>query len=191
MKFKFNSASMLDPQHPYSVHDKTPKYVEWVHDFSGDITLYYDNNIILAFRDNVKGVKYAWLVESPILIKSIIEDIKNNLDKYFSVFKFIFTHNKELLDLDNRFKFVPGNGTWITEPKMYGKTRLISMISSNKTFTYGHNERLKWVSKLQNDLDLYGRGFREIEKKEEALCEYMFSVTIENAFEQSYFQKNF
>jgi hypothetical protein len=28
MKFKFNSASMLDPQHPYSVNEKTPKYVE-------------------------------------------------------------------------------------------------------------------------------------------------------------------
>ncbi len=36
-------------------------------------------------------------------------------------------------------------------------------------------------------LDLFGRGYREVERKEVALAPYMFSVCIENSSERNYF----
>jgi hypothetical protein len=40
---------------------------------------------------------------------------------------------------------------------------------------------------IGDQVDLYGRGFNEIEEKEEALCDYMFSVVIENGVYETYF----
>ena len=61
------------------------------------------------------------------------------------------------------------------------------MICSNKVMCQGHQHRLSWAQKLQGKVDFYGRGFNEIHAKEEGLCDYMFSVAIENASYDSYF----
>ena len=171
----------------YSVHGKESKFVEWVFDLSADETLYVDQNINQAFTDGVEGVKYGWLLESKFVVPGITEEIKSNLEEYFKVFKYIFTHDKELLALDSRFKWVPAQGFWIKEPKIYEKSKMISMISSNKAFTEGQKNRLQWVDKIGDQVDLYGRGFNEIADKEEGLCDYMFSVVIENGVYESYY----
>ena len=67
------------------------------------------------------------------------------------------------------------------------KTKMISMISSNKKMCEGHLKRLEWVEMIGDQVDLYGRGFNEIEFKEEGLCDYMFSVAIENGEYNTYF----
>jgi hypothetical protein len=64
---------------------------------------------------------------------------------------------------------------------------MISFITSNKNFTDGHKVRLEWVDKIGDQVDLFGRGFNEIENKEEGLCDYMFSVVIENGAYESYY----
>ena len=61
------------------------------------------------------------------------------------------------------------------------------MIASNKNMCNGHRLRLEWVEKLKSKVDLYGRGFKTIETKEEGLCDYMFSVAIENATTDAYY----
>jgi hypothetical protein len=154
---------------------------------SANETVYVDQNINQAFTDGVEGVKYGWLLESKFVVPGIDEEIKNNVEEYFKVFKYIFTHNKELLSLDPRFKWCPAQGFWIKEPKIYEKTKMISMISSNKSFTEGQKNRLEWVNKIGDQVDLYGRGFNEIANKEEGLCDYMFSVVIENGVYESYY----
>jgi hypothetical protein len=171
----------------YSVHGKESKFVEWAFDLSADETVYVDQNINQAFTDGVDGVKYGWLLESKFVVPGISEEIKSNLEEYFNVFKYIFTHDKELLALDSRFKWVPAQGFWINEPKIYEKTKMISMISSNKAFTEGQKNRLEWVERIGDQVDLYGRGFNEIATKEEGLCDYMFSVVIENGVYESYY----
>ena len=171
----------------YSVHGKESKYVEWVFDLSADETVYVDQNINQAFTDKVEGVKYGWLLESKFVVEGLAEEVKANLEEYFKVFKYIFTHDKELLALDSRFKWCPAQGFWIKEPKIYEKTKMISMISSNKSFTEGQQKRLQWVEMLRDQVDLYGRGFNEIANKEEGLCDYMFSVVIENGIYESYY----
>ena len=192
MKYKINLVGnsfthLTGGNKGYSVHGKESKFVEWVFDLSADETLYVDQNINQAFTDGVDGVKYGWLLESKFVVPGITEEIKSNLEEYFKVFKYIFTHDKELLALDSRFKWVPAQGFWINEPKIYEKTKMISMISSNKAFTEGQKNRLQWVEKIGDQVDLYGRGFNEIATKEEGLCDYMFSVVIENGVYESYY----
>ena len=171
----------------YSVAGKESKYIQWINDPLLPETVYVDSWINQAFTDYISGTKYAWLLESKFVTPDIVEEIKFNYDEYFKVFKYIFTHNKELLDLDDRFKWCPAQGFWIKEPKVYEKTKMISMISSNKSFTEGQINRLKWVEMLRGQVDLYGRGFNEIQTKEEGLCDYMFSVVIENGIYESYY----
>lgn len=171
----------------YSVAGKESKYIQWVKDSSLSETFYVDNWINLAFSDEIKGKKYGWLLESKHVNPQIVNEIKNDHLKYFQVFEVIFTHNKELLKLDDRFKWCPANGYWIKEAKLYPKSKMISFISSNKNFTPGHKVRLDWVERLGDQVDLFGRGFNEIKTKEEGLCDYMFSIVIENGFYESYY----
>jgi hypothetical protein len=171
----------------YSVHGKESKYIEWVKDDSLDCTFYIDDTIATAFRDNVSGKKYAWILESMYIKPTIVSQVKNNPDKFLDTFETIFTHNQELLALDPKFKWCPAQGFWIKEPKICEKTKMISMISSNKSMTEGQRLRLQWVEMIGEQLDLYGRGFNEIASKEEGLCDYMFSIVVENGFYKSYF----
>jgi hypothetical protein len=61
------------------------------------------------------------------------------------------------------------------------------MIASNKQMCEGHMRRLQFVQKFRDKLDFYGRGFNEIQCKEDGLRDYMFSVGIENAVYDCYF----
>jgi hypothetical protein len=171
----------------YSTHGKVSKYIEWVYDGSSDETFYIDRHISLVFDDSKSIKKYGWLLESKYITPDIVEDVKRNYLHYVRVFDLIFTHNQELLALHPKFKFVPAQGYWITETKIRQKCKLVSMISSNKTLCQGHLDRLKWVEKLKDKVDLFGRGFNEIALKEEGLENYMFSIAIENGVYETYF----
>ena len=172
----------------YSVAGKESKYIQWVKDGSGDCTFYVDNTLEQAFIDkNNQSPKYGWLLESKFITPQIVDSVKMFPEKYLKTFDVIFTHNQDLLKIDSKFKWVPAQGFWINEPKIYEKTKIISFIASNKNLTEGHKKRLEWVQKIGDQVDLYGRGFNEILNKEEGLCDYMFSVVIENGFYKSYF----
>jgi len=62
------------------------------------------------------------------------------------------------------------------------KSKNLSIIASNKSFTAGHQQRLAFVEQLkQRSLgDLFGRGVRELPIKWDGLAEYRYSVAIEN-----------
>lgn len=170
----------------YSVHGKVSKHIEWVKE-GGAANFYIDRTLAEAKVDNREGLKYGWLLESKYITPQIVDNVKIHTDSFLSCFANIFTHNQELLSLSNKFKWVPAQGFWIKEPKIYKKTKHISMISSNKNMCEGHSKRLEWIDKLKNKVDLYGRGFNEILLKEEGLCDYMFSVAIENGQYSTYF----
>jgi hypothetical protein len=170
----------------YSVHGKESKYIEWVSD-GGDATFYIDNTINDGIQDNRTGPKYLWLLESKFIKPGLVESIIENRQLVEDTYDIIFTHDQRLLALGDKYKWVPAQGFWIKEPKIYEKSKMISMISSNKRMCEGHLKRLEWVEKIGNQVDLYGRGFNEIAEKEEGLCDYMFSVAIENGQYETYF----
>lgn len=171
----------------YSVHGKEALSLEWVQDNSAEDTFYIDIWGGEAFSDDRLGKKYWWLLESRSVYPHLAEEIKANPQRYLDTFDAIFTHNKTLLDLHPKFRFVPAQWSWIENPCIEHKTKLVSMISSSKEFFPGHTYRLQWVDRLRGQLDLYGRGFNPIERKEEGLSDYMFSVAIENGVYETYF----
>jgi hypothetical protein len=66
------------------------------------------------------------------------------------------------------------------------KNKLISVVSSNKTFTKGHKKRLQFVENLKlhfgDKLDVFGRGINDFEDKWEVLADYKYTIAIENDF---------
>ena len=64
------------------------------------------------------------------------------------------------------------------------KEKLISVITSNKAMTQGHIDRIRLVKRLKqyygDQLDVFGRGFRDFNDKWETLAPYKYHIVIEN-----------
>lgn len=177
----------------YTTHGKESKYIKWIHEGEGkqqitfnnlsssDETFYVDRFVPTGLQDKVSEKKYAIILECCWLVQPLINDIKNKLDIYLNEYEKIFTWSEELVNLHERICWIPGSGSWIREPQIYPKSELVSIIASNKSHLQGHQQRLHMIDQLKEYAPLFGRGFNEIEFKEEALANYMFSVAIENA----------
>lgn len=169
-------------QHAYSSSGwSVPKHIEWVKgEESAPISVYIDGTIINA-NVNKNKKNYAWIAESSSIVDNVIEWVKSNLSEVESKFESVFVHDGRLLELSPKFKFVIPNAVpWIEEPSIYPKNKLISMIASNKRMCKGHLFRQEIIEKYKGRVDHFGRGFRQIRKKEEGLVDYMFSIAMEN-----------
>jgi hypothetical protein len=167
---------------------KAPKFISWDYNvFSNEETFYVDKSIQQGLLDKKSKVKYGWILESKYIV-DLESFCYKNLQILKKEFKFIFTHNRFLISLDPElFVFTPANGTWISNPKIYDKTKKISMITSNKTITQAQKFRTAYANKNKNSVDLFGRGFKEIPNKELGLQDYMFSICIENGIYETYY----
>lgn len=67
----------------------------------------------------------------------------------------------------------------------YKKEKLISVISSNKAFTKGHQKRIDFVNKLKehygDKMDIFGRGYNDFEDKWDVVAPYKYHIVIENS----------
>jgi hypothetical protein len=124
-------------------------------------------------------------LESRIITPQVVQFVKENYKTISSEYEILFTHNKEIYELADNFIYLPPHGFWIEYPKIYPKSKLVSMISSNKNYPH----RLNWVNRLKDSVDLYGMGFKGFERKESALNDYMFSITIENDVYETYWSE--
>lgn len=121
--------------------------------------------------------KYGWLIEPPHFDNSQYILAKRHQED----FEKIFTYDKSLIDLSNKFEYVPYGASWIDEKdrKIYPKSKLTCIISSFKKVTLSHNLRHKIIEKIKN-IDVYGNGYHPIENKVDVLRDYMFSISVEN-----------
>lgn len=136
-------------------------------------------------------------------------DIYKNIDSVHEKFIKIFTHNKKLIEdnvkitdqLMQIFPFVPGESIessnhfqfyahgdcWLENITNFEKTKLLSIIASEKNIAPGHKLRHEIINKFRDKIDLYGKGYNPIDTKEPALAPYKFSLIIENSQEDYYF----
>lgn len=169
----------------YSTDFQDSKYITWDRspvNGSEDVVIYTDNSLTKV-NQNVKN-KIGWLLESPAVSGQQHEWIKSNISKFDTV----FTNNRDLLEYDDRFKFVPTGGCWIKpeDQKIWDKTKYISIIASSKNWTDGHRMRQSILNNLKG-YDIYGRGFNPINYKLIGLKDYMFSIVVENTKKDYYF----
>lgn len=73
------------------------------------------------------------------------------------------------------------------------KKKLISVITSNKSFTQGHIDRISFVTKLKahfgDSLDIFGRGFNAFDDKWSVLHDYRYHIVIENCSQPYYWSE--
>jgi hypothetical protein len=175
------------------------KYIEWSKDNSANISIHIDQG--LFYPTNKNKLNFGWIAESSSIIPEIINQTKNNINQLKENFKYIFTHDERIINIDSDFfKFtLPNALPWIQNKKIYKKNQLCSFIVSNKNWTSGHKFRLEILNKYKEKIDHYGRGFPNelpwsyIENGVEesgkllALKNYFFSFAFENDNYQSIF----
>lgn len=167
---------------------KKSKYITWEYNTKQNpITFYIDGDLFQGINDKNDGkIKFLWGLESPSFNNGFVNHVKNNLEKVLDTYEMIFTYSDELLKLHSKFKFVLANGFWIEESKIYDKTKLVSMICSDKQWTDLQKFRVQFAKENSHKIDVFGHLCRGIQKKEEGLTDYMFSVCIENSSEDTY-----
>ena len=177
-KIKILDGSFSHSELKYCSDFQTSDLFEWDRNIIGnEEVLVVTDNFLTSNLPPSKN-KIAWLIEPICVAPQHYEYVKNNLMK----FDYILTHEKTLLDLGYNIKLIPFGCCWIPkeEQGVYDKSKNISIISSNKTFTDGHKLRHEVIQKFGNKMDVFGRGYTPVEFKIEGLKDYRFSVVIEN-----------
>lgn len=162
--------------------------VEWVTDGSGLINFYGNLNALDVMSHNTDKQKYIWLLESREIIPEQFAYVEQNYEKLLEHCHGIFTCDKALSEKHDQIYYSLTNAVpWVQDRRIHDKSKLVSMIASNKGWTTGHRKRLQFVEKFRNQVDFYGRGFNTINSKEQGLADYMFSIAVENANYDTYF----
>jgi len=153
----------------------------------------------------------ARLAEHKSYWKNEIYDlVLNNYEK----FDVVFTHDKDLLEKIPNARFMPaadcivfnklpnpiqGHIPFKCDPsneefelpedifQIYPKSKLVSVMASDKAWLPGHVQRLKFLDKIKNKVDVYGTCQRVLfgqefrhETKFLSIKDYAFSIAIEN-----------
>jgi glycosyltransferase involved in cell wall biosynthesis len=171
-----------------------------------DITLIQDTECIRYLNGEfgkLPGVVIADLHEPPHLFNH--GQTYDIVLQYYDKFDYIFTYSKKLLELPNAifrncgYECVLNKNVHTKEYPLladsslfgiYDKSKSVSIITSNKTYTPMHVFRTRCVDHIRNNklsVDIFGVGFNEVRGKIEGLKDYKFSVTIENGEMENYF----
>jgi hypothetical protein len=162
------------------------KYFTWDRVYEQNRVTVYTDHQLQNGNNNTHVKKIGLLMESPAITTrsySLARTFINNYDV-------IFTFDKELLDVSNRFKFYQLGGCWISiaEQLVYPKNKNICFITSSKGATDGQCLRMKIVKECKG-FDLFGRGFRQVQHKVDALKSYRFCIVVENCKKDYYFSE--
>lgn len=185
---------------------KNFSYVYNLQDGEFDLSIICDTDIIRYINGEIiinRGKIVADVHEAPHLLNQ--KSVYDALTQHYNKFDAILTFDEELLKLPNAI-FRNGGGEVVLNKNIhiqqypiladdslfsiYEKNKLLSFITSNKTFTDWHRFRIECVDYLaQNNcrFDLYGVGYNEIAGKIEGLKNYYFSIAIENGSHKNYF----
>lgn len=176
-----------------SCHNVPPSNFKWVFDKKSkdDIEVYLDYDMFGGIESNCPN-KFLWICESRGIIPQQMHFLKTNASNIQSIYKKIFVHDHELLEISPIFSYCPpaANSTWVIDRAIHPKKKLVSMVSSGKTMCAGHHFRNNMMIQFRNTgypIDYYGRLFNPFEKKEDVLRDYCFSITIENERYSNYY----
>jgi hypothetical protein len=156
-------------------------------------------NTMSHCRKYIKGrLNISWIIETFEIEKSHINFIINNLNKY----DIVLTCFKELIELDSsKFHFNAYGTSWMHDDyiQIYDKSKICSIVASNKKDLIGHKLRHIIANKLPSFVDRYGPSFINLPNNTEniarsrtngkilSLSPYMFSIIIENDKRDYYF----
>jgi hypothetical protein len=194
---------------------KDNEFIHYVRNLSpnsnGDVNIDKDDiviytNLFQRFIEPKAKYNIALMMEGQEYHRSYYDYISNNNNK----FDLVLTFDKTLLERGENFILNLYGTCWLHDSyiKLYNKSKLCSMITSNKTVTSGHRFRhiiTDYIKHNHSAIDIYGGNYlnlpymtttaftkehsgRHISNcKINALKDYMFSITIENSKEDYMF----
>ncbi len=150
-----------------------------------------------AYLVNLRGTRCQvslWLREPPIIHSRFYRTAR----WWHKRFKHVLSFDQPLIDRIPNAVFIPHGGCWLNpipkeEQLATAKTRGVSLIASPKRDTEGHRLRhdvIQWANIHGHSLDAYGKQYRSLPEKSEALLSYRYSVVIENSQSSNYFTEN-
>lgn len=164
------------------------KYIEWDRSPANekDLVIVTDNSIYSV--QNIHGNKIGLMIEPSSINPNLYEWIKSNSNLLTN----LLTYDKTLLDICDNAIFYPHGGCWVLpeDQNIHKKSKNLSIISSDKTMTFGHRLRHRVIDKMKKnsiEFDLFGRGYKQINNKIDGLKNYRYSVVIENTKTDYYF----
>ena len=142
------------------------------------------------------AVKYGMLTESRTIVPKDYEVFHRNLGLE-KEFRYIFTYDDRILNEIENARFYPvAAGIWnseMREGRYREKDRDLSILSSDKVMCELHRFRLELarLCKREGLADTFGRfdGGGYVEKVDETLNRYRFSMIIENDVSDYYFSE--
>ena len=186
-----------DSLEPSTSANNRSVYTRWIRNGTGLVNLYVNGEALKVLEDDSDKPKFIWLLESREIIPDQYKFIEDNYDFVASRVDGIFTADQRLTaetGPDGKFLYCLSNAApWVMDRDIYTKSKLVSMIASNKGYTEGHRRRLRvvqaYVDKFGQE-DLYGWGLTHelpLKEKSRGLRDYMFSFACENANYPTYF----
>ena len=164
-----NLSPFIKAPHPFSKSEKDP---DWV--------IFTDQKCFTSEVSKYSCHKAAWIIEPPV----VNGENHINITKIHHKFDYVFSYNRWIEKRIPNFKFVPHAGSWIREEDIaiHEKSKLCSVIMSNKEWNAGHRQRLSILNHIKNDkIDGFGKACKNyIENKIDGLKDYMFSIAMEN-----------
>ena len=184
----------------------------WHHiDFSNRISSELKKKYIFYFDEPVDEVDY-WIVWgglkkneeqvicSPENIIYLTDEVfigRYFYQNFLNQFSSIITCRKDLKHKSVIFNhelntwMVNRDYDWIEKETLFEKKKMMSVVCSDQTWLEGHKNRYAFVNKLQGHfkdrIDFFGRGFKPIDDKFDALADYKYSIAIENSSIPGYF----
>jgi len=186
----------------YSVAGRDAEYVNWDRELKNlDNPTFYSHMEMFKIDklNTAKENSYGLIFES----RGIDLQTYSSVESLIPKFNKVFTHNSEYLKKYENCKWIPGGGIWVGgrsdtphgegEIKIQEKSKLCSMVSSNKQMCNLHLARLKIMESIKNNnkIDKFfatggniDQGWIPIYR---TLKDYMFSIVIENFIDDLYF----
>lgn len=166
-------------------------------------------NCEFVFGDDVKECDY-WVVlyelsknesalcppENTVFITGEPITVKKYNQKFLRQFASVVT-SQELLKHPHVIHthhilpwFVQKTYDELNSMELQEKSKLISVVSSNKRFSKGHEQRYQFALALKNyfgdKIDLYGRGIHDFDNKWDVIAPYNYTIAIENFNSKDY-----
>ena len=188
---KINLIDLNKGTGPYFNNHWPVKDLEYVGPFLkwDGITVFTDELCFNPVVDQIQSKhKIAWCIESP----AIKSHFSNHIHLVENKFDYIYTYTPKS---DNeKYKQSYFGACWIVEEncKIYEKTKLLSIVASNKNYAPGHKLRHEIISKnLHKNLELWGSGYKwfsdEPEDRLKPFKDYMYIIVVENCKHPNYF----
>lgn len=197
---------MTDTKHIHYIRNTTLDSDGDIEINKGDIVIYTD--LYLDKIDPNAKKNIALLIESPEYHRRYYDYISKNNHN----FDLVLTFDRALLDRGENFKLNLYGTCWLHNSyiNLWPKNKLCSMVTSNKTTTYGHCFRhiiTNFIVGNNINIDIYGGNYNRLpymtsipfteehsgrhitNGKINAIKDYMFSITIENCKEDYYFSE--